>query len=1030
MKKPIIGRDREMKTLLQALNQTSSGRGTAVFISGEAGSGKTHLVDELRAIAETRGFRILSGSAVSGIQAPYMPFIQMLKPAGLEHLFAESSPKVVCAYLMNNAGLVLGKHERENTGLDAEIFASMLTAVNSFVQDSLSLLKRGEATQTMNRLGYGSYTILIESNELIHLAVIIEGRENEFLIEDMREILDSICKSHGDIIKRWRGDISEVRGTADAISRLITCGKYDGTAKNADDPKLRRGIIMENITRGLIRASETSPLLLILDNLQWADTATSALIQYISRSVFESRIMLVCTYRPEEITEPGSAGNLSDIIQAMKREQNTTEVQLGRLDRTSAEMLVRDILHTAGEIPQEIVDIVFKESEGNPLFIIESIQLLVAENIIVKRDGAWEALPDLPGRIPGRIYDIVMRRLMNLPKLHRELLECASVCGNEFSSSHLERLTGLKKIDVLKALRDLQIEYSMIHTTDNFYVFDHGKVRDVIYSNIPPEIRMEYHRMLGELIESENKENAEETTPLLAYHFSRAGERKKAMRYLKIAAEGARRRFANRDAVRLYSELLEFLREPEESNEKALALESRAEARALMGDYSNAIADYRAAIGICTGIGAAGNVLSVPTIRRKLAVASFKKGDYKTANAELNVALKEAGELNDEIEKARVLTDAAWVHGEMRDYTTADAYCRNALSILEKRPELKKDLAQLHRTMAVVAFYRNEFADVMTHSQLALKLYQEIDDKQGVAATYNLMGIAEHEMGNVGKALEWYEKSRDSHEKIGDLFGYAGALSNIGSIYKEKGDVQRAAENFQKSLRIYRKFGDYYSIADMYNNIGEAKVEAGDFLGAVEWHGRNLYMREWLGDADGIARAYVNIADTMKESGDYKNALKYLHRSVEISLRIGNKLYEAYNYVLLSECHLKTKDFALSRFYGMRAAELAEQFHFTQFQCQALRTLGTLNFSVGEYAQASDCFKRAISLFTKKDDTELGKTHHQHALLLFENGDEDAAFNAMQSALAIYAGKSSAVVETLRKEAEMTLNIWTNSRKS
>ncbi|MCK5547842.1 MAG: ATP-binding protein, partial [Thermoplasmata archaeon] len=178
-----------MGELQQSLDKATEGVGSTMFISGEAGIGKTRLLKEVKSNAELKGFQVLSGNSLFEELTPYMPFMEALRSGGLEHLFAEEAPRVEGVYLVTNNGLLVKEVLREETELDPDLFASMLTTVSDFVKDSLSMLKGKERFDTLNRLGHGEYTILIESGRNANLVTILKGRENEFLVNDMREIL-------------------------------------------------------------------------------------------------------------------------------------------------------------------------------------------------------------------------------------------------------------------------------------------------------------------------------------------------------------------------------------------------------------------------------------------------------------------------------------------------------------------------------------------------------------------------------------------------------------------------------------------------------------------------------------------------------------------------------------------------------------------------------------------------------------------------------------------------------------------------
>ncbi|MCK4443458.1 MAG: ATP-binding protein, partial [Thermoplasmata archaeon] len=297
----MVGRERELEKLTKRLDEALEGKGSTVFISGEAGIGKTRLVEELKTVSQSKGFHILSGHSMYESLTPYMPFLEALKSGGLEYLFAEEAPRVEGVYLVTDTGLLIKEVVRQETELNPDIFASMLKTVGDFVRKSLSLLDDSKDSGSLSRLSHGDSTILIEGGESANLAVVISGRENEFLIDGMRETVAKVHKFCGNALREWDGDDESVQGVDRLLQRLITSGKYDGVYYGSDDPSARRNLLFENVCLGLTRQTQASPILLCVEDLQWADPSTLALMHYVAREAPKCSLLITGTYRPEDL---------------------------------------------------------------------------------------------------------------------------------------------------------------------------------------------------------------------------------------------------------------------------------------------------------------------------------------------------------------------------------------------------------------------------------------------------------------------------------------------------------------------------------------------------------------------------------------------------------------------------------------------------------------------------------------------------------------------------------------------------------
>src|SRR5437870_8402356 len=179
---PLIGREAELSSLLENLERARSGHGSTVLISGEAGIGKTRLLDELKAIARSMGVHVLAASSLYESLTPYMPFVEALRSGGLENLLVEHAPRIEGMYLLTDTGLLIKSAVRaERTTLDSDVFAGMLSTVSNFVGDSLAKLRLEERADTMHRLDYGDYSILLEQRDHTVLVAVVTGTATESL---------------------------------------------------------------------------------------------------------------------------------------------------------------------------------------------------------------------------------------------------------------------------------------------------------------------------------------------------------------------------------------------------------------------------------------------------------------------------------------------------------------------------------------------------------------------------------------------------------------------------------------------------------------------------------------------------------------------------------------------------------------------------------------------------------------------------------------------------------------------------------
>lgn len=370
---------------------------------------------------------------------------------------------------------------------------------------------------------------------------------------------------------------------------------------------------LETLSSLLVTISGKQPLLLFIDDLHSADTPSLSLLYYLARNVQNSKILIVGTYRPEEITKIHERiiHPLLDIMKRMSRDDLFQKIELKRLSQTNHFNLILSML---GVDLGDLVKLIYEETEGNPFFVIETIRLLMQQEVLIREEGHWKLSKNIEEvEIPPRVYDVVVRRINALKDEERDILDCASVVGEEFSSSVIENLSGLSRIALLKSLNNIERKYHLIHSFEEGYRFDHSKIREVLYNEIAPELRKEYHSMIAKCVEEANKDGLEEVLNELAYHYYRSGNVQKSIPYLLKAGEDAREKWAVFEAVRFHSQALEMMGDDERwSAEKTKTLEALGGVYALTAQHEKANECYE------KGIATARDDIAKERMRRKI----------------------------------------------------------------------------------------------------------------------------------------------------------------------------------------------------------------------------------------------------------------------------------------------------------------------------------------------------------------------------------------------------------------------------
>jgi len=301
-------------------------------------------------------------------------------------------------------------------------------------------------------------------------------------------------------------------------------------------------------------AREGRPLLLILDDLQWADEVTIKFLDSVLReSMATTPLLILGTYRSDEV-EAG-LGNLL-------KNEHVSQRTIDRLGERHVGRVIADMLGVA-TAPDALVRFVARHAEGNPFFIAEYLRAAVADGLLTRSKGAWtlgsSVSEDALGRIPvpRSVQDLVGRRLASLQPEARNLLENAAVLGRVVDPAVLVSVTKSNDQTVLPILTDLAARQILETTETGGFRFAHDKFWEITYRAIPAARRRDMHRAAAEAMEPVLSV-AGQRLPFaaLAHHFTQGEEWSKAVDYFEKAGDEALATFSNHEAISCFRSAL------------------------------------------------------------------------------------------------------------------------------------------------------------------------------------------------------------------------------------------------------------------------------------------------------------------------------------------------------------------------------------------------------------------------------------------------------------------------------------------
>jgi class 3 adenylate cyclase/tetratricopeptide (TPR) repeat protein len=429
--------------------------------------------------------------------------------------------------------------------------------------------------------GVGKTRLAAELAREVHEegATVLAGRCDEDLgvpyqpfVEALRHFLD--FTPDGDLPQR----LGRYGGELTRLVPELTARVPDLPPPLRSDPETERYRLFDGVAAWLAALSADRPLLLVLDDLQWAAKPTLLLLRHVIRSSEPVRLFLLATYRDTEVSRTHP---LAELLADLRGQTGVERISLTGLDSAG---VVAYMERAAGyDLDEEdlgLAHAIHEETEGNPFFVRELLRHLTETGGLTRRDGRWfTRLPIEELGIPEGVREVVARRLSRLSAEANRVLQMAAVAGTEFALPVVRDATGLDEGPLITALEEAIGARLVTEAAGPSprYRFAHVLVRDTLYSELSAARRVTLHRRVAEAIETVHGGRLDDHLPALAHHYARAAAptagMTKAFEYARRAGDRALAQLAHDEAVAYYRQALELLGATEETPDDAQRLE-------------------------------------------------------------------------------------------------------------------------------------------------------------------------------------------------------------------------------------------------------------------------------------------------------------------------------------------------------------------------------------------------------------------------------------------------------------------------
>lgn len=737
----------------------------------------------------------------------------------------------------------------------------------------LMLNHNGNTVMVSGELGVGKTRLV---NELKKYAILrnvrfLNGRA--LYVEKLTPYLPfkEILRSYIGELKNSGITINEIL-SAEGLSEVLPLNFPSKSASKTKDVQTGRERMFEAFYNVIVKMAEEKPLVLFIDDLQYADVASLHLLHYLSRNIKSSRIMLIGAYRPEEIVKVENA--LSETLERMDAERLYHPVKIGRLDAGSVKEMIGFI--TNRDVPDDFIDFIYNKTGGNPLFVEEIIKSFPPE---VK-----SLSPDKIPKTPDTITDLINRRIGRLEEASRNLLSYAAVIGNKFSYDTLQATFGIdeeKIVGILESLTNFRIIYED-PIVPGLYYFNPPIIKEVIYAGLSEKRAELLHKKVGNALESYKEKN----DGALAYHFSKAREYEKALHYSESAGDKAVSLFAPNEAMKYYETALESLEKLDgKISEKIRLLSKLGQVYFTVGEFDKSIGAYEKLITLCIS---SDDKKHLAKAYRAIGEIYAIREEWKKSLEYYNAGMRASEKIKDILGITETKRGIGMVYCRAGKYNEALLWLKQSLGINE--PSLT---AHIRMDIGTVYWYLGRYEEAVENYEKSLKYFEKTNDKPMVLRVMINTGAVYTKKGESEKAIACYEKAAELSKTTGEIRLNGYALSNAAEDLIKTGNIEKALDYSKKSMEIFEKIGEKHMIANTHMVYGTAYKSKKEWGKSEEHFRKGIQTAKEASDLDMLSQNYMQYALMHKEKGDVKNALTYFQKTVETCKKLGsNELME------------------------------------------------------------------------------------------------------------------------------------------
>jgi tetratricopeptide (TPR) repeat protein len=652
-------------------------------------------------------------------------------------------------------------------------------------------------------------------------------------------------------------------------------------------------------TRGYICARANSrPMVLVFDDLHWADTASLDLLLNVAELVEDWPLLIFCLLRPDKAAPSWS------LIEGVRNELGDlyAEILLEPLDAAEAQELLGNLLYIE-DLPQSARALILNRAEGNPFFVEEVIRALIDSNYIVLENNHWRATREIVNvTIPDTLAGVLSARIDRLPENTKRVAQTASVIGRIFEHRALRTVCAAapppERIEDVEphlgVLTYEELVRERAHDPELEYIFKHALTQEAAYELLLIRRRKELHRRAGEALEQLHPERRGELASALAYHFRHGEDWQRAADYAMRAGEQAVKVYALSEALEHFDHAHEALAQLPDARPEQLcdAILGWAPAALKLKPYEEVVARLEEAERIARELDDEARLMRV---LHWIANAYISNG-FPTRGMP---ALVESYQIAERIGDERLtLTATFWMTSGMIDRDPRGAIEQMESVIEAARRYRRRDIEAHALGKKAMAHARlGEFAEARDALERAREASRKTESVVNGADVLMYSSLAFLDMGDVQRGLEYSQRGTEqalsAHGLECAMYGhYCTGLGNLQA--RNLAEAQKAFESSLKLLtdNLFKIQGSEQLVNEVRGGLAIARFFGGR-REAIDDMERALANAEAIGDDYTVAFIAQALGEGYTRLGDLERAERYLDAALDYYRRNDMRPYLA-----------------------------------------------------------------------------------------------------------------------------------------